>query len=221
MSHFTIEFKKFLYELKNNNNREWFTANKTRYENNVKIPFENFIQDLIYRIHEDNEDLIITPKEAIFRIYRDIIFSKDKTPYKTHVSAVIAKNGRKNYVDPEAYIEINSEYLRYYSGIYKLDNIHLEKVRRFINANLTEFDKLLNDKNFKKYFKIIRGEKSKRLTKEFKKTLEIQPLIANKQFYYFTEIDVDNILNKNLTQSLMKYYHAAKPMNLFLRRAIS
>ncbi len=221
MPHFNKDFTDFFKELKENNNREWFTENKERYEKSVKIPFEYFVQDMIYRIHEVDENLMVTPKEAIFRIYRDIRFSKDKTPYKTHVSAVIGNGGRKNFDDPGIYIEIGADYLRYYSGLYQLDKYQIEKVRKFMSANLDEFEELLKDKNFKRNFKTIRGETNKRIPKEFLTTFEQQPLIANKQFYYFTELSGDKITSKNLPQTLMKFYHAAEPMNSFLRRALS
>lgn len=220
MSYFDKDFLNFFSDLKNNNNREWFAENKERYENRVKKPFEDFIQDMIYRIHEDDESIMVTPKECIFRIYRDIRFSKDKTPYKTHVSAVIGHGGRKNYTDPGIYLELSSEHLRFYSGIYQLSKDQLKNVRDYISSNLDEINKLLNDRNFKKYFKTIRGEQNKIIPKEYRETFDKQNLIANKQFYYFTELSPDKILDKNLSSKLMKFYYTAKPMNSFLKEAL-
>ncbi len=77
MSYFTEEFISFFEELNENNNREWFHSNKKQYEKFVKEPFKQFIEELIYRIQEKEPDLAITAKDAIFRIYRDIRFSKD------------------------------------------------------------------------------------------------------------------------------------------------
>ncbi len=221
MHYFTQDFIDFFSELKNNNNRDWFKQNKTRYEQSVKIPFENFIQDFIFRIQEDDENLITTPKESIFRIYRDIRFSKDKTPFKTHVSAVIVNGGRKNYTTPGIYIEISSDKLNIYSGIYQMSKEQLWKVRSFLSENLKEFELLLNEKKFKRYFGQILGEKNKRLPVEFKSVAEQQPLIANKQFYYIGKADKNKIIRKNLTSHLMQYYFAAKPMNLFFKKALN
>ncbi|MCW8850898.1 MAG: DUF2461 domain-containing protein [Melioribacteraceae bacterium] len=220
MSYFTQDFLTFFSELESNNNREWFLENKKRYEESVKKPFEYFVQDMIYRIHEDDENMTCTTKEAIFRIYRDVRFSPDKTPYKTHVSAVIGNGGRKNYTDPGTYLELSSKQLRFYSGIYQLSKDQLEKVRVFLSSNLDEFNGLLNDKNFKKYFGSIRGEQNKRISSEFTNALAKQPLLANKQFYYFTELEPKKILTKNLPESLMTFYFAAKPMNKFLKKAL-
>lgn len=220
MSFFNKDFLDFFNELSKNNNRDWFTKNKERYESSVRKPFENFVQDMIYRIHEDDESLMVTPKECIFRIYRDIRFSKNKTPYKTFTSAVIGNGGRKNYTDPGIYIELSREHLRFYSGIYQLEKEQLQNVRTYISSNLGEFEKLLKDRAFKRYFGTIRGEQNKRIPKEFNEVLERQPLISNKQFYFFTELASERILSKNLSNDLMKYYFAAKPTNNFLKRAL-
>lgn len=220
MSYFKQDFLSFFSELELNNNREWFLDNKKSYEESVKKPFEYLVQDMIYRIHEDDENMICTPKEAIFRIYRDVRFSSDKTPYKTHVSAVIGNGGKKNYTDPGTYLELSSKHLRFYSGIYQLSKDQLEKVRVFLSGNLDEFNRLLSDKNFKKHFGQIRGEQNKRISKEFTKAIDKQPLLANKQFYYFAELDPQKILSKNLPETFMKFYFAAKPMNLFLKKAL-
>jgi len=221
MQYFTQDFIDFFNELENNNKREWFHANKKRYEQSVKIPFENFIQDMIFKIHEDDENLIITPKEAIFRIYRDIRFSKDKTPYKTHASAVIVNGGRKNYTDPGVYIELSSSGIKFYGGIYQMTKDQLQNVRESIVDNIDEFNSLLNDKDFKRKYDTIRGEQHKRIPAEFKEVHEKLPLIANKQFYFFGKIDSKKILSKNLTDHLMKYYFAGKPMGLFLSDALN
>lgn len=221
MGHFSQDFLNFFTELEGNNNREWFLENKKRYEDSVKKPFEYFVQDMIYRIHEDDENMICTTKEAIFRIYRDVRFSNNKTPYKTHVSAVIGNGGRKNYTDPGTYLELSAKHIRFYSGIYQLSKDQLEKVRIFLSSNLDEFNRLLNDKNFKKHFGTIRGEQNKRISKEFANALDKQPLLANKQFYFFSELEPSKILAKNLPETLMKFYFAAKPMNRLLKEALS
>ena len=100
MPYFTKETIKFLNELKKNNNREWFNANKSRYIAQVKDPFEIFIGDLIEAMNPYFESLPIAPKDAIFRIYRDVRFSKNKIPYKTNVSAIISPGARKDKTPP-------------------------------------------------------------------------------------------------------------------------
>jgi len=220
MSYFSNDFLVFFNELENNNNRDWFNKNKKRYEKSVKEPFHDFIQDMIFRIHENDETIMITPKEAIFRIYRDIRFSKDKTPYKTYTSAVISPGGRKDYTNPGIYLEFSANYLRFYGGIYGMTKDQLQGVRNLIASNLDEFNSLINDKLFKRTFGEILGEKNKRLPTEFKEVVKQQPLIANKQFYYYKEMDPKNLLRKDLSERLMKYYFVAQPLSKFLKEGL-
>ncbi len=89
-------FLSYLKDLKNNNNRDWFHENKKRYESDLKKPFLQLLEQLIQRLQSFSPEIQITPKEAIFRINRDIRFSKDKSPNKTHVAAILSKYGRKS-----------------------------------------------------------------------------------------------------------------------------
>ena len=91
MKYFTKDFAAFFKDLEKNNNREWFHENKKRYEDSVKNPFHNFVEELIGGLSDIFPTLTIQPKDAIFRIHRDVRFSKDKTPYKIHASALISE----------------------------------------------------------------------------------------------------------------------------------
>ncbi|MEL6943413.1 MAG: DUF2461 domain-containing protein, partial [Bacteroidota bacterium] len=105
MKHFTPDFLNFFKDLRANNEREWFHANKKRYEQSVKIPFQAFIADVIEHASIFDPNILITPKDAIFRIYKDTRFSKDKTPYKLHASAVVSRGGRKDLTSIGIYLE--------------------------------------------------------------------------------------------------------------------
>ena len=96
MKFFTSDYNKFFIDLAGNNNREWFHANKKRYEENVREPFKAFTQEMITRINADDSEINVEPKNCIFRINRDLRFTKDKTPYKMQMGAVIAKGGKKD-----------------------------------------------------------------------------------------------------------------------------
>ena len=216
MTYFTQDSLAFLRELKENNNREWFNKNKKRYEQNVKIPFENFVGNLIDSFQPHFESLAITPKDAIFRIYRDVRFSKDKSPYKTKISAIISPGGRKDKTIPGIYIECSTDDVRVYSGLYQLDTKQLKNVRTHISYNLDTFDELISNKVFVQTFGEIRGEKNKRLPKEFLEDAEQQPLLFNKSFYYFTTFKPEIILSDTLTKKVVDTFLIAKPVSEFL-----
>ena len=216
MAYFTKATLRLLKELKKNNNREWFNENKPNYIEHVKEPFEAFIGDLIEAMEPYFESLSITPKDAIFRIYRDVRFGKDKTPYKTKVSAIISPGGRKDKIIPGIYLEISPDDMRVYSGLYQLDSKQLFNVRSHISHNLDEFKALISNSKFVKTYTGIKGEKNKRIPKEFEDDALGQPLLYNKQFYFFTSWPAETIYDKNLIKKVTKTYTIAQPVSEFL-----
>lgn len=221
MAYFTQDFIDFFAELKEHNVREWFNDHKKRYEKSVKDPFKRFVAEMIHRMHELNPDIQIEPKDAIFRIYRDVRFSKDKSPYKTHVSAIIGDGGRKNMKDPGMYIQLNDNESRIYSGVYQPEKEDLEKIRWYIAEHNDEFEEIINAPDFKKEFGAIRGEKNKILPKDLKEPAAKQPYIFNKQFYIFTTLEPSALLRDDLPDVIMKKYAAAIPLGDFLRSAMN
>jgi uncharacterized protein (TIGR02453 family) len=216
MVYFTKDSFRFLTDLEKNNEREWFNANKKRYTEDLKAPFEQFIADLIEAMTPFFESLPIAPKDAIFRIYRDVRFSKDKSPYKTRVSALVNPGGRKEMTRPGLYIEISAKEIRIYSGLYMLDTQQLKNVRSHISHNLGEFAKLINNTKFKATFGEVRGEQNKRIPKEFEEDLKNQPLLANKQFYYFTTLPTSAALKEGFIKEVVDTYKVAQPLSEFL-----
>ena len=221
MGHFDHEYLKFLRELPANNNRDWFNENKVRFKSSVEQPFHALIDDLLDRLSGEMKGLeSIDAKHCVFRIYRDVRFSKDKEPYKTHMSALVTSSGRKGMSDPGLYIESSAEHLRLYSGAYQLEKDALHRVRTAIKDHPQEFSRVISNKKFVDNFGEIRGEKNKRIPKEFEDAAEKQPLIFNKNFYFFKEWPADKILDENLVKELLGTYKAAEPVNTFLFKAI-
>ncbi len=222
MAYFNRDFIKFFEDLTDNNDRDWFTENKERYEKNIKKPFQELVFELITRMSFDDPKLMIEPKDAIFRIYRDIRFSKDKTPYKNHASAAINRGGRKAWNEPGVYFEMNHEGIGIYGGLYFPDKESVKKIRNYIASHMKDFNKIINSKNFKTKFNgEVLGEKSKRLPKELEEPALKQPLIFNKQFYFGCELPKLHILKDNLPDILMSYFSAGKPFNDFLKTCLT
>jgi len=220
MAYFTQETIKFLKQLEKNNNRDWFNENKQRYLDFIKDPFEVFVGDLIEAMSPHFESLPITPKDAIFRIYRDVRFGKNKAPYKTNISAIVSPGGRKNKTIPGLYIEINAKEMHIYSGLYMPATKELYNVRSHISHNLEVFDKLISDKKFISTFTEIRGEKNKRIPKEFEEDANVQPLLFNKQFYFYTTWPSKTIFDDNLIEKITSTYTIAQPVSEFLYEGI-
>jgi len=220
MKFFNQDFIKFFEELTKNNNRDWFHSQKKRYETSVKLPFAQFVQEIINRIHDQDQTVTMEAKEAIFRINRDIRFSKDKSPYKTHMAAIVSSGGKKDMTTPGIYLQLSAEDARLYSGVYMADKNQIQQMREHIASHLDEFDQLINQSDFKKKFGEIHGEKNKRLPKEFQELEKQQPLIANKSFYYFAKFKPQEILKENFADTILNYYKTTFGLKGFFTEAL-
>jgi uncharacterized protein (TIGR02453 family) len=212
----TYDFIRFLHELEANNNREWFQTHKSRYELLVKQPFECMVDVLIDRLHQIEPRVILTPKDAIFRIYRDTRFSADKTPYKNHVSAVIGPGGRKNPNGQGLYLEISPQHIRMYAGAYMPDKAMLLEIRERIASDSGHFQSLYLNPEFVQYFCRIHGDKNKVLPGDLKDAAQLEPLIFNKQFYFYTDWTPSDIVRPDLIDDIVDRYRVARPLLLFL-----
>ncbi len=210
----------FLKDLSKNNNRDWFHTNKKRYETDLKLPYEQFISNLIEAYKEIDPEISISAKEAVFRIYRDTRFSKDKTPYKTHVGALISRHGRKGKEYPGNYIHVETGRLMLGGGAYFMEKDSLQKVRNHIMQHASEFKSIIGNPGFVDKFGEIKGDKHKRIPKEYKEFHEEQPLIANKQFYYMAELPPTKVLGDGGVDYVMDYFKAGEELNKFLRTAM-
>lgn len=219
MSYFNTSFLKFFKELSKNNTTEWFNENRKTYEKEVKKPFSDFVEEMINRIQKYEPEVQIKPSDAIMRINKDIRFSKDKTPYNTHVAANISAYGKKDKSYPGFYFQLSPEGIMIYGGAYIVENTTLQNIRNHIADNLKGFSTAYNDKVFKANFGKIQGEQNKRIPTEFQAVSEKEPLIANKQFYYSASLKSDIITSDELPDKLMEYYHAGKKVNDFLKLA--
>jgi uncharacterized protein (TIGR02453 family) len=156
-SFFTPKFFKFLKDLKKNNNREWFQENKNRFEEEVKQPMLHFITELKPEFQKISPKLSVDPKPvggSMFRIYRDVRFSADKSPYKTHMGAhfpikksPIKKNSKsKDVHTPGYYLHLSPGECFVGSGIWKPDAISLTAIRQKIVTQPKVWEKIRKSK---------------------------------------------------------------------------
>lgn len=219
MPHFSPTFLNFFKELAANNSTVWFNENRKTYEKEVKKPFAEFVEDIIHRIQQHEPEVQIKASDAIMRINKDIRFSKDKTPYNTHVAANISKYGKKDKSYPGLYFQLSPEGLAIYGGAYMIENDKLEKLRSHIAANLKAFSTLYSDVAFKEKFGTIQGEQHKRIPAAFQEAHNKEPLIANKQFYYTAMLKPAVIVSEELPEKIMEHYLVGKKLNDFLKAA--
>lgn len=223
MSHtnyFTPDFLKFYKELASSNHKDWFDLNRERYVKSVKEPFEKFVNDFIEIAKKKDREINVGAKDCIFRINRDVRFSKDKTLYKIYSSAVVVPGGRKAKNIPGFYFEFGPEKIGIYSGAYAPDTAELANIRKYIAKNLKTFEVLINDKKFVKTYGELQGEEASRLPAELKAAGEKQPLLFRKQFYFGTELKPSTVTDKNLVKTMQEHFETALPLVLFLRKGV-
>ena len=223
MTYFTEEFNGFFKGLAKNNHKEWFHENKKTYDRAVKKAFAKFLTDLIEQIRERfDPELYLEVKNAVFRINRDIRFSKDKSPYKLQLGAVISRGGRKNMQIAGLYLQFGVGDIWIGCGFYAPNKENLRAIRKKIASNPSAFRQLISDNKFKNIYGEIQGEKNKRIPKEFREAFESEALIANKQFYFMATYDDENILKReDLLEWVLKHYEAGIALNKYLNEAIN
>ncbi len=221
MNYFTNDFSEFFKELAGNNNTEWFHVNKERYNASVKEPFEAFVEKIITEISKVDPEFQITPKECIFRLHRDVRFSKDKSSYKLFSSAVISPKGRKDKTIPGLYLKLSPEDMWIMGGCYSPSTAQLKQIRTAISRDPKAFRDLIEHPDFKVKFGEIKGEVNKRIPKEFQEAFKTEPLIANKQFYYGTVLPPETITKPNLVALVMDHWNSMRPVSKFLTEAIT
>jgi len=188
----------------------------------VREPFKEFVQHIIDALAKSNPEFKdVLAKDCIFRINRDIRFSKDKTPYKLNVSAIVGSEGKKSKAVNGVYFELSPEYVRVYGGVYEIDKEDLYKVREGIAANPEDFKRAYSDKTFQKVFGQILGEKNKIIPKEFREAAEIEPLIFNKHWYFYAQFPSDLIVSNELEKTIIHCFEAGRPVENYFSKLIN
>jgi uncharacterized protein (TIGR02453 family) len=209
----------FLKDLKKNNNREWFTANKASYLN-ARKSFEDFVLQLIGIVKSvDPEVGSPDPKDCIFRIYRDVRFSTDKSPYKTNFGAFISKGGKKlSYAGYYFHIEPGEIFIS--GGVYMPPNNILKAIREAIFDEPELFRKIIGNPGFKKYFPELGGEKLKSSPQGYPKDHPDIDLLRYKNYYVWWEMDEKFLNSPQFEDELRKSVIQLKKLNDFLNKAI-
>lgn len=220
-----MEFKRtldFLKKLSRNNNREWFEKNKEVFLQ-VKDDFEGFVGDLLHQMIVHDETLAgLDHKKLTFRIYRDIRFSKDKTPYKTFLSAGLSASG-KGTGRPGYYFQIepgNKSMVA--AGLYLPSAENLAKIRQEIDYNGERFAEILAEKKFKRIFGHLWDEdKLKTMPKGYAKDHPHIEYLKLKSFMATHSFSDAQVLHKTFLKLLVESMKTAKPLNDFLTEALA
>ena len=216
----TNNYSAFFKELSQNNHKEWFHANKKRYEQDVKEPFLQLLEELLPTLIEWDRRILPDAKKALFRINRDVRFSKDKSPYNLVMKAGFSPNGKKS-VFPGYYLGIDADSVHVGGGLFMIQPPELKKVRACIADDPDAFLKIVTSNKFSQKLGRLKGDKAKRIDKELLPAVEKTEFIYNKQIYAMAKAPLQEHYNSaQLPEFIISHFKEIKPLNTLLNSAL-
>ncbi len=208
----TLDFFKLI---KKNNDREWFKKNKHLYEK-ANANIIEFTTELIKLIAAfDKPVALLSPKDCMYRIYRDTRFSNDKTPYKTHAGIHIT-SAEKKMGSAGYYLHIEPGNNLLGGGVYHPDPDRLRGMRQEIDYNAKDFLKIINNKTFKSTFGEIVGDRLKTVPKGYDKENPMLEYLQMKEYLTMKSVDDDLMLADDFIKVAAKTFKVMHPFNEFL-----
>ena len=205
----------FLKDLHKNNNREWFNDNKDRYLS-ANANVVDFVETLIEEIGEFDEAILRTDaKKALFRIYRDVRFSKDKSPYKTNFGAGLGMGKGNRISGYYLHIEPGKSFLA--GGVYQPDTTVLKEIRKEISINSNEFLSILEQDEFRNNFRGLSVEqKLQRVPAGFEKDDPMAEFLKLKNFIVVHPVSNEALMKEDAAKNFAQIFKSIKPLNDFL-----
>ncbi|MBU3677912.1 MAG: DUF2461 domain-containing protein [Chitinophagaceae bacterium] len=211
----------FLRELKNNNHKAWFEANKTRYQN-AKTDVEAFIGSVLSHLSKyDNAYAELKPAQCLFRIHRDVRFSKDKIPYKTNFGASLNPAGKKSLL-AGLYIHIEPEASFVGGGLWMPAGPAVQAVRQEIDYQTDEFLELLSKPSFKRYYgDLTREHVLQRMPKGYEDGHAAANYLKLKSWVGISPVKDNDLYKSEAAAHMAERLWALNPLIQFINRCIS
>lgn len=211
----------FLKELNVNNNREWFAENKNRYTD-LKLYFEEICKDLILKIAEFDDDIKnVELKDCVFRIYKDVRFSRDKTPYKTHFAIYIASDGGRKSQRGGYYLHIDPAGSFVAVGVWCPPPNILKALRQSVYDNIEELEEIINKDDFKNNFgNFYEEDKLKKVPAGFPKDFEQAELLKLKHYMVDYKLDNEMLGSANIIDKIAEIVKKGYPLNKFMNYTV-
>jgi uncharacterized protein (TIGR02453 family) len=219
-SAFPKEGLQFLRSLKRHNNREWFLEHKGIYEQHVKQPLAQLIDTLAGEFQQFAPEMIASPKLSSYRIYRDTRFSKDKSPYKTHVAAVFPRSGLGKHEGAAFYFHIAPTELLIGGGLYMSLPEDLSAVRAHIAENTKSFIGIVGSRQFRKLFGTVGGEQLSRVPRGFPPGHPAADYLRHKQFLAGRNFEPEVATTSGFYKLLVETFKGMLPFVRFLNDPI-
>lgn len=208
MSIITKSNFEFLENLNKNNNRDWFSENKSVYQNQHEETIL-FADALLSEMRKHDNIETLSGKKSLMRIYRDVRFSKDKSPYKTNWGGGFKRATKLLRGGYYFHIEPNKSFIG--GGFWAPNSADLLKIRQDISANPIELRSIINSKAFKSAFGVLQGEKLKTCPKGFDKEDPALDLLQYKQFLVSKSFTNKEVMDKNFYKVASNTFKAMRP----------
>ena len=216
-------FFNFFRELSANNDREWFAANKPRYQREVQGAIGAFIEAMAPRLREISPHYVADPRPnggSMFRIYRDVRFSKDKRPYKEHGACQFRHEGGKDVHAPGFYVHLAPDELFFGGGIWKPPRPDLERIRRAIADDGAGWRKVVTDKALVARFGAVSGDGLKRPPRGFPPDHPFIDDIKRESFFAMHRAGPKAAASPGFVDEVADTFRAATPLMRFLSTAL-
>ena len=213
----------FLEELKRNNERPWFHANKPRYDTEVVAPMLAFIEAMAPRLHEISVHYTAVARKSggsMFRIYRDTRFSKDKTPYKTHVACQFRHEAGRGAHAPGFYVHLEPDRIAVGGGIWQPPPGHLARLRETIADSPAAWERIVGDPGLLRRFGGIRGDSLKRAPRGYDPGHRHVDDLRRKSFFLMEGFTRDDAGRPGFVDAAAGSFRAAAPLMGFMCHAL-
>ena len=211
----------FLKKLKRNNNRPWFQKHKSEYDDLVRFPMECLIATLRQQMRDVAPEIEFNPKRSIFRIYRDVRFSNDKSPYKTNIAASFELGGKKSPTEwPGLYVGVEIGEIFVGGGLYMPTGPQLKSIRRSIADRPDEYLAVIDAPRFRKTFGKVLGERLVKAPLGFPKDHAMIEHLRLKQFYIGVEPRVESCFSPKFADTVAGVFTDAMPFLRWLVRIV-
>jgi len=213
---FPVEGMQFLRSLARNNQRDWFQPRKPVFESQVKAPMVELVTALNRALAEFAPEYVTDPARAVFRIYRDTRFSKDKTPYKDHIAASFSRRGLDKTGAGGYYFSVSDKEIEVGGGVYLPQPEILLAIRRHVAANYEELRRLLAVRAVKRLLGDLQGEQLTRVPKGFDACHPAADLLRYKSYILYTTLSPEIATTPRLYSEVAKRFQAMTPFLDFI-----
>ena len=218
---FTSESLRFLRALKRNNRREWFNAHRDKYEAHVRAPMTAIILQLAEDFRQFGPEFVVSPKTSMYRIYRDIRFSENKAPYKTHVAAIFPTRGLPKHEGAGLYFHVSVEDVWVGGGMYAPSAVELHAVREHIAANSRRLRTLVESPAFRRDVGALDGERLQRVPRGFPKGHEAAEYLKFRQFLAGRTFEAAFATSPKFYAGLLGIFKRVAPIIRFLNEPLT